>query len=100
MLTPAIEQLFNVTDADVGRPLTDFTHKLVYDGVEKGARKVLKNLAPLEEEVQTRDGHWLMIRLRPYRTVGGPDRRRCGELRRHQRAQACRGRAARQRGAL
>ena len=69
MLTPAIEQLFSVTDSDVGRPLTDFTHKLVYDGVEKGARKVLKNLAPLEEEVQTRDGRWLMIRLRPYRTA-------------------------------
>jgi two-component system CheB/CheR fusion protein len=69
MLTPAVEQLFSVSDSDVGRPITDFTHKLAYDGVEKDARKVLKDLAPLEGEVETKDGRWLMMRLRPYRTV-------------------------------
>ncbi len=69
MLTPAVEKLFSVTDSDVGRPITDFTHRLVYDGVESDAREVLRNLAPLESEVQTKDGRWLMMRLRPYRTV-------------------------------
>lgn len=69
MLTPAVEQLFNVTDSDVGRPITDFTHKLVYDGVEADARTVLRNLVSMEDEVQTRDGRWLMMRLRPYRTI-------------------------------
>jgi two-component system, chemotaxis family, CheB/CheR fusion protein len=69
MLTPAVETLFNVTDSDIGRPITDFTHKLVYDGVERDAQKVLKDLAPVEDEVETRDGRWLMMRLRPYRTV-------------------------------
>ena len=69
MLTPAVEKLFSVTDSDVGRPITDFTHRLKYDGVEPDARKVLKNLAPLESEVETKDGRWLMMRLRPYRTV-------------------------------
>jgi two-component system CheB/CheR fusion protein len=69
MLTPAIELLFNVTDSDVGRPITDFTHKLVYDGVENDARAVLKTLAPLESEVETNDHRWLMMRLCPYRTV-------------------------------
>jgi two-component system CheB/CheR fusion protein len=69
MLTPAVETLFNVADSDVGRPISDFTHKLVRDGVERDAARVLKDLSPVEDEVQTRDGRWLMMRLRPYRTV-------------------------------
>jgi two-component system CheB/CheR fusion protein len=69
MLTPAVEQFFSVTDSDVGRPITDFTHKLAYDGMERDAAKVLRDLTPVESEVETRNGRWLMMRLRPYRTV-------------------------------
>lgn len=69
MLTPSVEQLFSVTDADVGRPITDFTHKLAYDEVERDARTVLRKLEPMESEVETKDGRWFMMRLRPYRTV-------------------------------
>ncbi|MDB6453351.1 CheR family methyltransferase [Falsirhodobacter sp. 20TX0035] len=69
MLTPAVEQLFSVTDSDVGRPISDFTHKLVYDGLERDAARVLRDLAPFEAEVATRTKGWLMMRLRPYRTV-------------------------------
>ncbi len=69
MLTPAVEHLFSVSDSDVGRSITDFTHKLVYEGVERDAAKVLRDLAPVETEVETRDGRWLMMRLRPYRTL-------------------------------
>ncbi|CUH26608.1 chemotaxis methyltransferase CheR [Jannaschia seosinensis] len=69
MLTPVVEQLFSVTDSDVGRPITDFTHKLACDGIERDAAKVLRDLSSVETEVQTQDGHWLMMRLRPYRTV-------------------------------
>lgn len=69
MLTPAVEELFSVTDSDVGRPITDFTHKIAYDGVEEDARAVIRTLTPRETEVATKDGRWLMMRLRPYRTV-------------------------------
>jgi len=69
LLTPAVEHLFNVTESDVGRPISDFTHKLVHDGVEAEAKKVLRDLTPVETEVASRDGRWLMMRLRPYRTV-------------------------------
>ena len=69
LLTPSVERLFSVTDSDVGRPITDFTHKLAYDGVEGDARTVLRTLAPMESEVETKDGRWFMMRLRPYRTV-------------------------------
>jgi two-component system CheB/CheR fusion protein len=69
MFTPTVEQLFSVTEADVGRPITDFTNKLEYDRVESDARKVLRDLAQMAVEVRTDDGRWLMMRLRPYRTV-------------------------------
>ena len=69
MLTPEVERLFSVTDSDVGRPITDFTHRLAYDGIEADAVRVLRTLEPTESEVATRDGRWLMMRLRPYRTV-------------------------------
>jgi two-component system CheB/CheR fusion protein len=69
MLTPAVERLFSVSDSDVGRPITDFTHRLKYESVDGDARKVLKELVPLECEVETKDGRWLMMRLRPYRTA-------------------------------
>ncbi|WP_420393609.1 chemotaxis protein CheB [Acuticoccus sp.] len=69
MLTPAVEQLFSVSDSDIGRPISDFTHKLTYDGVDEEAKRVLRDLVPVESEVATRDGRWLMMRLRPYRTM-------------------------------
>jgi two-component system, chemotaxis family, CheB/CheR fusion protein len=69
MLTPAVEQLFSVTDSDIGRPITDFSHKLDYTSIEEDAAKVLRELAPFEKEVKTKTGRWLLMRLRPYRTV-------------------------------
>jgi two-component system, chemotaxis family, CheB/CheR fusion protein len=69
MFTPPMAELFNITDMDVGRAITDFTHRLKYDSVEADATKVLRELVPAESEVQSRDGRWFMMRLRPYRTV-------------------------------
>jgi two-component system, chemotaxis family, CheB/CheR fusion protein len=69
MFTPPMAALFNITEMDVGRTITDFTHRLRYDSVEADAQKVLRDLVPAESEVQSRDGRWFMMRLRPYRTV-------------------------------
>lgn len=69
MFTPPIGDLFNITEMDAGRSITHFTNRLRYDGVEEDARRVLRNLAPVESEVQSQDGRWFMMRLRPYRTV-------------------------------
>lgn len=71
MLTPAVEELFSVTDSDIGRPITDFNHKVEYTAIEDDAATVLRNLVPFEKEVKTRTGRWLLMRLRPYRTVDG-----------------------------
>lgn len=69
MFTPPMADLFNINDMDVGRAITDFTHRLRYDALEDDAHKVLRELVPAEREVQSRDGRWFMMRLRPYRTV-------------------------------
>jgi two-component system, chemotaxis family, CheB/CheR fusion protein len=67
--TPAIIKHFNITQADLGRTITDFAHRLKYDSMEKDAKKVLESLVPMEAEVKTQDDCWLMMRMRPYRVL-------------------------------
>jgi two-component system CheB/CheR fusion protein len=68
--TPRVAELFNVTASDEGRPISDFTHRLIdYPGLGHYARKVLADLAPLECEVQSDAGRWYLVRMRPYRTI-------------------------------
>ena len=50
-------------------PIADLTHVLQYDDLVGDARGVLRDLAPVERQVQTRDERWLTVRMRPYRTV-------------------------------
>jgi two-component system CheB/CheR fusion protein len=67
--TPPISELFNIVAGDEGRPVTDFTHRLDYDGLAGDARKVLRDLGSSDREVRGKDGGWYLARLKPYRTV-------------------------------
>ena len=67
--TPRLVDLFNVTESDEGRPITDFTHSLDFDDMAEQARKVIKDLIPIEREVPGRTGGWYLVRMRPYRTI-------------------------------
>jgi two-component system CheB/CheR fusion protein len=67
--TEQTTQLFSITRADEGRPITDFAHRLEYDDLVKDARAVLSDLAPIRREVKSAAGKWYDVRLRPYRTV-------------------------------
>jgi two-component system, chemotaxis family, CheB/CheR fusion protein len=69
MFTPTVAEIFNITEPDLGRRITHFTHHLVYDAIEPDAQRVLRTLEPLEREVAAREGRWLMVRMRPYRTI-------------------------------
>ena len=69
MFTPPIADLFNITQADLGRAVTDFTHRLDYAGLVDDARQVLRTLAPAEREVRSSTGCWYVVRIRPYRTI-------------------------------
>jgi two-component system CheB/CheR fusion protein len=67
--TPPIEKLFNITAADIGRPLSHFTNKLNYENLSEDAALVLRSLLPLEREISDKNEHFFIARLVPYRTV-------------------------------
>ncbi|MDR5755305.1 PAS domain-containing protein, partial [Caballeronia sp. LZ024] len=61
--------LFNLIPSDVGRSLTDITHRLRDDSLTADVDETLRTLATLEREVESTDGRWLLVRVRPYRTA-------------------------------
>jgi two-component system, chemotaxis family, CheB/CheR fusion protein len=67
--TDRVTDLFSLTPADEGRPITDFTHQLDYDDLIKDARSVLADLAPIRREIRSRSNRWYDVRVRPYRTI-------------------------------
>ena len=71
LFTPSAVELFNLIDADVGRPISDLANRLDYPQLNTDAATVLDNLAPIEREVRFGE-RWLLARLRPYRS--GDDR--------------------------
>ena len=69
VLTGPAAELFNADQSDIGRPITNFTHKLDYAGFERDLRAILRSLAPVEAEVRSVDGRWYLMRGRPYRSL-------------------------------
>ncbi len=68
--TPAITQVINLIQTDVGRPVGHIASNLVgYDTFVQDIQSVLDQLTPKEVEVQTREGVWFLLRIRPYRTL-------------------------------
>ncbi|WP_336829260.1 CheR family methyltransferase [Sphingobacterium multivorum] len=68
LFTPAILDIFNLKSGDYGRPVTDITNKLQYNGLLQDAETVLEKLTIVEREVMTTDNRSFMMRLLPYRT--------------------------------
>jgi len=69
MFTPPITDIFNITQFDIGRVVTDFTNRLDYPPLVDEARQVLRLLAPIEREVRSTSGNYYVMRMRPYRTI-------------------------------
>ena len=68
--TPTVTQVINLIQTDVGRPVGHIVHNLVgYDSLVADVQGVLDSLVPKEVEVQTREGAWFLMRIRPYRTL-------------------------------
>ncbi|MEG4517542.1 MULTISPECIES: chemotaxis protein CheB [unclassified Microcoleus] len=67
--TPAIESIFNLISSDVGRCLSDITHKLIVPELEQMIVEVIRTLNLKVQEVQDREGHWYDLHIRPYRTI-------------------------------
>ena len=68
--TPAATQIINLILSDVGRPVGHIVPNLRgYDRLPVDTRAVLDSLMPKEVEVQTNEGKWYTMRIRPYRTL-------------------------------
>ena len=66
--TPLAEKVFNLMATDVGRPLSGVRHNLDFPELEELLAEVIKTVSAREREVQDNDGHWYLLRARPYLT--------------------------------
>ncbi len=66
--TPMAERLFNLIPSDIGRRLDDMNRSILMPDLDKTIRQVIDDLTIVERETQDRDGHWYLLRIRPYRT--------------------------------
>ncbi len=67
--TPRVQDLFSLIPSDMGRPLSDITHKLDYADLLQDAERVLKDSHKMEREVASREGRWYIAQLIPYRVA-------------------------------
>ena len=68
-LTPASAKVFKILPSDIGRPIVDIRWDVNVPDLDEMIAEVVETLTPKEFEVQSRDGHWYSLQLRPYRTI-------------------------------
>jgi two-component system, chemotaxis family, CheB/CheR fusion protein len=69
MTTRRAQDIFNLLDTDIGRPLSDITNRLTCTDLDADLRYVLDKLQPVDRQVGTTDQRWYLMRIRPYRTT-------------------------------
>ena len=67
--TPLAESIFSLIPTDIGRPLTDIKLKLSLPDLDDLVRNVIDTVMPQERDLQDIDGHWYLLRVRPYKTL-------------------------------
>jgi two-component system, chemotaxis family, CheB/CheR fusion protein len=68
--TPTATHLIKLIQTDIGRSVGDLVSNLVnYTDLVADTLDVLKTLVPREQEVQTQQGDWYLMRIGPYRTL-------------------------------
>jgi len=68
-MTPVTERALNIAPGDVGRPIGDLRLSIDVPDLESLLREAMETLTVQEREVETRDGRWYSVRVRPYRTT-------------------------------
>jgi diguanylate cyclase (GGDEF)-like protein len=68
--TPTATRIINLILSDIGRPVGHIVSNLAgYDRLAADVQAVLDTLVPKEVNVQTTEGNWYAMRIRPYRTL-------------------------------
>jgi two-component system CheB/CheR fusion protein len=67
--TDQIARIVHLREGDIGRPLTDLASTLIYPQLNDDAKETLRTLTFIEKQINTTDGLWFMVRIKPYRTL-------------------------------
>ncbi|HET9750513.1 MAG TPA: chemotaxis protein CheB, partial [Casimicrobiaceae bacterium] len=67
--TPFAREIFNVIPSDIGRPLSDITHRLEGIDLVDCIQHVFESLTVFEMEVKSGADRWYIVRILPYRTT-------------------------------
>jgi len=64
--TPEATKLFNVREADIGRPIGDFTNRLEHPAFAGELRRTVEQGRAVEHEIQAGNGRSYLARILPY----------------------------------
>ena len=67
--TPMAEKLLNLIPTDVGRPVSDIKTNFDVPELDQLIADVMDSMSARELEVRDKQGHWYLLRVRPYRTM-------------------------------
>ncbi len=65
--TPELRNVYRIKESDLNRPLSHLSHTLIDIDPVVAARQVIDTGKALETECRTDSGHWLLMRVLPYR---------------------------------
>ncbi|GGG14893.1 chemotaxis protein CheB [Pontibacter amylolyticus] len=64
--TPSVEQIVNIIGGDIGRPVYHLSHSLKYARLFDDIRQVNNTSQGIEQEVETENGRYYLMRIIPY----------------------------------
>ena len=68
LFNPTAERIFSFRLTDAGRPISAFKPLMDLPDLGDILRRVIETAATVDSEVQSRDGRWYSLRVRPYRS--------------------------------
>ncbi|MEI6438494.1 MAG: chemotaxis protein CheB [Candidatus Omnitrophota bacterium] len=68
-VTSQAEKALNIASSDIGRPINKIKLNVEIPDLDQKLSKVIESLASQEFEIQSKDGHWYSVYLKPYRTT-------------------------------
>ncbi|HEX7155477.1 MAG TPA: ATP-binding protein, partial [Thermoanaerobaculia bacterium] len=68
LFNPTAERLFSFRQTDAGRPISAFKPLMDLPDLGDMLRRVMETPAIVDSEVQSHDGRWYSLRVRPYRS--------------------------------
>lgn len=67
--TSSTNELFNVIESDLGRSLSHITHHIRDVDLVKEVKAMLNSMRPVKKVVQSTNGRWFNLRIKPYKTT-------------------------------